>query len=102
MIDIWQNRAVGGVHLSHNPLTIRRLRRTGARRLELAQALAVGSLRAPDAAPLIIVLEPGELAGIHGSQLGPPEFTVGRRTWLAIGRWGWRRRGRIGLLLLLP
>ena len=76
MIDIWRNRAAGGVHLSHNPLTIRRLRRTSARGLELAQALAVGPLGTPDTAPLIIVLEPGELGGVYGSELRPPEFAV--------------------------
>ena len=70
MIDIWQNRADEGVHLSHNPLTISRLRRTDARRLQLAQASAIGPFGAPDAAPLIVVLEPGKLAGVHGPERG--------------------------------
>jgi hypothetical protein len=77
MIDIWRNRAAGGVHLSHNPLTIRRLRRTGTRRLQLAEAFAVGPFGAPDAAPLVVVLEAGKFGGVDGSQPGSPESAVG-------------------------
>src|SRR5262245_60332905 len=77
MIDIWRNHANQKEHLSHNPLTIGCFARAGARRLQRAEALAVGPFGAPDAAPLVVVLEPGELDGVHGSARSPSEFAVG-------------------------
>src|ERR1700730_7701624 len=43
-------------------------------------ALPFGSLRPPNALPLVSSFEPAELFGVHGLALGCPELAVGRRS----------------------
>jgi hypothetical protein len=105
MIDIWQNRAGAGVHLSHSITGWRpETALAGPRRrqqLAIPHALALGPFGVPDAAPLIGELEPGKFRSIYRLQGRSPELTIGRGIWLTIGRLRLLRGGRLGLLRAL-
>ena len=105
MIDIWQKRAVYGVHLSQ-VLPAGGQGRSGpvpaqAGVMQLMHALALGFLGTPDAPPLVSVLEPGEFRWIHRVEPGALERAIRRRAGSAIGWMGPLRRYRLCLVLLL-
>jgi hypothetical protein len=106
MIDIWQNGAAAGVHLSHmlpaGGQGRRRSALAGAGSMHLAHAFALGPFGMPDTSPLIGELEPGKFRCVDRLEGRSLERTVGRRAALTIG---WRRLclGRLRLLrALLP
>ena len=108
MIDIWQNRAVAGAHLSHSIIGWRPERGrwpafTSAGSVQFAHALALGPFGVPDAPPLIGELEPGKFRSVYRLQGRSLELTIGQGIRLTIDRLRLWRGGRLSLLrALLP
>ena len=92
MVPVWQNDADGVIGWNPKPIvnhdtpvidhqTPGNPALSGLTALQCPEpplTLPFGSLRAPNALPLVGGFEPAELFGVHGLERGCPELAVGR------------------------